>query len=190
MLLLRKSCQEVLDAHGFDMLHIEVHNKYLCIVGECGKKIVSISGISFANTRINENERIYATELFAKFIDKYKDEIKKLILLRKELIDFQSKMTCLDDICKVDTNTTFIDGKGLIKEFTVIFNSKHRAKLYVKKDSVKISDYLSFEDFNCLVAEIEEDYKFAKNIIQELEKKQEIENEIKEFEIHIQSCNI
>lgn len=190
MLLLRKSCQEILDANGFSMLHVEIQNKYMCIVGECGKNVVSISGISFASTRINSDERAYATQLFAKFITKYVDKIKALINAKKALIDFKDKMTYLGDICKVESNVFYENGKASRKEFTVVFNTRHKAKICIKKDSIKINDYLSFKDFNFIVSEIEEDCRFAINVIQELEECEKLEEAVREVEKDIQSCNI
>lgn len=189
MLLLRKSCQEILDANGFDMLHIEVQNKHLCIVGEHCENIVSINGINFTKQTIDENERDYVTELFRIFITKYKKKLKALINARKALIDFKDKMTYLGDICKVESNIVYENGKASRKEFTAVFNTGHKAKICIKKDSIKINDYLSFKDFNFIVSEIEEDCRFAINVIQELEECEKLEKAVIEIEKDIKPCN-
>lgn len=50
-LILRKHCQQHLDNVGLTMFHTEInHAKQLSIVGDCGKPLVNISGISFSRT--------------------------------------------------------------------------------------------------------------------------------------------
>jgi hypothetical protein len=71
MLLLRQSCQPILDTVGLSDFHTTIQNKCLTIVGPCGQPLVSIGGIQFAKSTISSDEREFATELFAKFIDKH-----------------------------------------------------------------------------------------------------------------------
>ena len=68
-LLLRHDCQGALDAIGLDMLHVEVREKTLCVVGECGQTIVTVNGIQ-CGTNISGKEVAYAVTLFDKFLAK------------------------------------------------------------------------------------------------------------------------
>lgn len=83
MLLLRKECQPLLDAAGLGNLHIEVQDKCVVLVGECGKPLVSVKGISFSKPTINSVEREYAVELFDKFLAKYATDINTYIAAKK-----------------------------------------------------------------------------------------------------------
>ena len=47
-LLLRQACQPVLDEYGLGDYHTRISsNKYLAVVGPCGKSLFTISGIEF-----------------------------------------------------------------------------------------------------------------------------------------------
>lgn len=83
MLLLRKECQPLLDAVGLGNLHIEVQDKCVVLVGECGKPLVSVKGISFSKPTINSVEREYAVELFDKFLAKYATDINTYITAKQ-----------------------------------------------------------------------------------------------------------
>lgn len=83
MLLLRKECQPLLNAVGLNNLHIEIQDKCLVLVGECGKPLVSVKGISFSKPTINSVEREYAVELFEQFLTKYEADITAYITDKK-----------------------------------------------------------------------------------------------------------
>lgn len=83
MLLLRKECQPPLNAVGLNNLHIEVQDKCLVLVGECGKPLVNVKGISFSKPTINSVEREYAVELFEQFLTKYETDITVYISAKK-----------------------------------------------------------------------------------------------------------
>jgi hypothetical protein len=83
MLLLRKECQPILDAAGLGNLHIEVQDKCLVLVGECGKPLINVRGITFSKPAINNSERIYAVELFTQFLSKYVTDIITYIAAKK-----------------------------------------------------------------------------------------------------------
>jgi hypothetical protein len=76
MLLLRKECQGALDALGFIEAHVEVQEKQLVIVGECGNTIITLPSITFYNTKVTKAEREYAVILFNKALTKYRDDFK------------------------------------------------------------------------------------------------------------------
>lgn len=75
MLLLRTLAQPILDKVGLTDAHVEVRNKALTVVGECGQKIMQAKGIQFSKSTINGKERDIAIELFTKLIDKSKTKI-------------------------------------------------------------------------------------------------------------------
>jgi hypothetical protein len=83
MLLLRKECQPILDAAGLGNLHIEVLDKCLVLVGECGKPLVNVRGIAFSKPTVNSTEREYAVELFTQFLSKYVTDIITYIAAKK-----------------------------------------------------------------------------------------------------------
>lgn len=73
-LLLRQACQETLDKFGLSMYHTEINNqgryspKHLNIVSECGKILVTITGITFTKNEPTRAEIEYAVELFNDFM--------------------------------------------------------------------------------------------------------------------------
>lgn len=191
MLLLRKSCQEVLDAHGLDMLHIEVQNKYLCIVGECGKNIVSINGINFTKSKINENERDYATELFYTFIKKYKKKLKALINARKALKDSVKPKT--PEFGTLNIETLYINGVYRKKENTLKCKAKidgYEFNFTVKEKGIKLNDYVTIGAFSIIDSILSPYIREALLFIQALDEYEKLEETVKEVENDIQSCNI
>ena len=75
MLLLRQACQPLLDRLGLNNLHVTIDQKTLTIVGQCGNPLVAISGIKFSRNSASNEERDFATQLFASFLDKHKESI-------------------------------------------------------------------------------------------------------------------
>lgn len=82
-LLLRKGCQPLLDELDLEFLHVDIQNKCLCVVGECGQCIVTISGIKFNGTTPKTAEIEFAVELFQSFLTKHKDKLKEAIDAKK-----------------------------------------------------------------------------------------------------------
>lgn len=80
-LMLRKKCQTLLDNVGLDMYHVQVQdaNKYLQIVGECGKPLCSIEGIRLSRAAPNAAEIELALELFDAFLAKHAGTFKSFI---------------------------------------------------------------------------------------------------------------
>jgi hypothetical protein len=83
MLLLRQTCQPILDSYGLSELHVVIQDKTLTIVGSCGKPLVAIGGITFSKSSISEKERTFATELFETFMVKYSADIIKYVTEKK-----------------------------------------------------------------------------------------------------------
>lgn len=82
-ILIRKQCQELLDANQIPFVHVEIRNKTLTLVGQCGKPLVSISGIRFATNNPTKAEVAYATELFQSFLAQHATTIKTFIEAKK-----------------------------------------------------------------------------------------------------------
>ena len=90
MILIRKECQEILDAVDLGQFHIEStsnRSKYypdsLQLTTECGKPLLSIKGIPVKSTRYSKAEREYTVSLFDAFLTKYLSEIKEYVALMK-----------------------------------------------------------------------------------------------------------
>lgn len=85
MLLLRQKTQPLLDACGLTMLHTEVIDKTLTIVGECGQPLVAISGIKFSRNTLSADEREYAAELFDNFMKIHSAKIVDFVTKKQAL---------------------------------------------------------------------------------------------------------
>ena len=83
MLMLRKLTQPMLDAVGLNDLHTEIMDRCLTIVGSCGKPLVTIRGITFGSSKISNDEREYAAELFSVFLGKHKEKLLEFVTLAK-----------------------------------------------------------------------------------------------------------
>ena len=81
-LQLRNDCQGALDALGLSMLHVEVRDKTLAVVGECGQTIVVVSGIQ-CGSKITTKEIALAVGLFDKFLHKNSADLIKYIKAKK-----------------------------------------------------------------------------------------------------------
>ena len=89
-LILRKTCQSVLDDNGLGQYHVDIsQDKFLSIVGECGQPLVNISGISFHKFQPTRIEIDYAAELLDGFIGSHMEDIQNFIKQR----DAFSKLT-------------------------------------------------------------------------------------------------
>lgn len=100
MLVMRVQTQPILDKVGLTEAHIEVSNRQMVIVGECGQPLINIKGIQFSRSTINGKEREIAIELLSKFIDKNKKDIEHYLAEKKAY----KKLVCpteedLNDIC-------------------------------------------------------------------------------------------
>ncbi|MEA3280208.1 MAG: hypothetical protein U9Q38_06385 [Thermodesulfobacteriota bacterium] len=78
-LLLRQEVQKDLDDAGLGVLHVGIDGRLLALHGECGQRLLSIGGISFASAVPKAKEIPFAAELFRKFLAKHKDAIIEYI---------------------------------------------------------------------------------------------------------------
>ncbi len=139
-LILRKECQTPLDTYGLAEYHVRINDdKYLTIVGPCGKPLFSISGIVFSRTTPTLTEIAYATELLQEFLIKFKQEILDVIKAKSDLFKVQSSMTELpDNFSKSYTNVEHI-----------VYTSKNESLRYYPKDNsfmYCISNYTNISD--------------------------------------------
>lgn len=82
-ILLRKACQDALDANKLPMLHVGIANKCLTLNGECGQQLIQISGIQFLASQPKVKEIGYAIELFNKFLTKHAESIQTYLSKKK-----------------------------------------------------------------------------------------------------------
>lgn len=170
-LLLRKECQETLDDVGLFELHVSVKNKTLTILGECGKPIVSISGIQFASTSPKKLERDYAVLLFNEFINKNKKAILELVHEKKELIKLN----------KAVIPSGFRSyGTYLIRDNIKLFES----------GEIEINKKFLFTDLNEVRKQIEKCIKDTGKYFDDLRKYKKKEKEISELSKKVMSCDI
>ena len=79
-LLLRKACQEHLDAMGLTSFHTGItEQKRLAIYTTCGKPFITIWGVSFNRTSPTNAEIEFASELFAQFLIRHQTAIEDYI---------------------------------------------------------------------------------------------------------------
>lgn len=83
-LILRRTCQPILDKAGMQNFHIEMNEqqRVMEITTECGKSIVSVKGVNFSRKSPGKAEIEYAAELLEAFIMKYKKAILKYVALK------------------------------------------------------------------------------------------------------------
>lgn len=88
-LMLRKSCQEILDKYHIDDLHVSIDSRErLAIVSECGKPFMTIQGIHFNRQQPTSAEIEYATELLDNFLLTH---IADISLYRKRKATYEKK---------------------------------------------------------------------------------------------------
>lgn len=83
-LMLRKTCQEYLDAVGLAEYHVRVddHHKNMQIVGPCGQPLFTISGIRFSRAAPAMSEIEYGAELLQEFLLTHKKDIEAFFKAR------------------------------------------------------------------------------------------------------------
>jgi len=122
-LMLRKSCQEVLDNYGISDLHASMDTYLkLSIVSECGKPFVTIQGVEFTRQIPTKLEIDYATELLDNFLATH---IEDIATYRRRKAIFDRQPTKPDD---GDDAEFFLHGQS---------HGDYRSDLYVswKTDS-------------------------------------------------------
>jgi len=79
-LKLRQACQPSLDTAGLTNMHVSINNnKYLEVVGECGKPLFTLTGIYFGTKTPKDTEIEYANTLLARFLAVNLSKITALI---------------------------------------------------------------------------------------------------------------
>ena len=94
-LILRQKTEQLLKDAGLPEFHVQINNKYLTIVGQCGQTVVTARGIQFSKNVPSNAEIDYAVELFATFLEKHVDTLKEYKTARmaeKAAIDLNAKM--------------------------------------------------------------------------------------------------
>ena len=85
-LILRKKCEQVLEASMLADYHTRIDNSNnLQIVGPCGQPLFSISGIKFSRSVPNTMEIIYAVELLEQFCNTHKVDILNVLKTKAAL---------------------------------------------------------------------------------------------------------
>jgi hypothetical protein len=145
-LILRRECQEVLDAADLHNFHVEIINKYLAIVGECGKPLVTISGIQFSRGTPSKAEIPYAVELFNAFVTKYKLLFEEFTKIKADLsllpiFETAQSMTvgdtnyCLSKRCEYRISETKIRIEIDVNNWCFVINSNNEiTKIQFKAD--------------------------------------------------------
>lgn len=94
-LILRQKTEQLLKDAGLPEFHVQINNKYLTIVGQCGQTIVTARGIQFSKNVPSNAEIDYAVELFTAFLERHVDtlrEYKEARMAEKVAIDLNAKM--------------------------------------------------------------------------------------------------
>ena len=150
-LLLRKECQEVLDNIGLSTYHAEIKwirpsqwskekkGRFLSIVGECGKELVTLHGITFSRSSPSKAEIVIAAELLQEFLSNHRKTIKDLIQIGAVANKIPTQPACMSAVDNVfsgyvvdskrlsyidDVFKITIDVKGDIKNVGLSHDSK------------------------------------------------------------------
>ena len=85
--MLRKASQEILDEYNLSDYHtaIEYNNRYLQIVGPCGKPLLKISGVVFTSKAPTNKEIDFATSLLTEFLIQHNKTIQDLLVAKAKL---------------------------------------------------------------------------------------------------------
>jgi hypothetical protein len=121
-LLLRKACQPTLEEFKLDNFHVAINTdtKYLEIVSECGKPLLTISGITFTRLQPSGAEIEYAVELLTNYFSTHAAKITTYI---KALHKFNAKPVFLrktDKYLIVFTNN-YVNGKTISTASGIIY---------------------------------------------------------------------
>lgn len=106
-LMLRKQCQEHLNNCGLGDYHTRIDgNKYLSIVGPCGKPLFNVTGIEFVRNTPTIKEIEFAGDLLEDFCAEHKKSIAivlkaKTALFNAKIPSVPSKYSFKDDYTRV-----------------------------------------------------------------------------------------
>ena len=152
-LMLRKQCQEHLNAIGLTSFHVSINdNKNLTIVTKCGKPFVTVYGISFNRSSPTNAEIEYASELFEQFLTQHKkaldnyineyDSFHSLPVIEQRVDEFYVNEYGLS----VPWDVKYMDGPMEIR----VIKSGKIIRFHKNKDSVDLIDATNYR-FNTLL---------------------------------------
>lgn len=92
MLTLRRMAEPALEQNGVGFLHVERRDSSLVLVGECGKVVLTVSGISVPS-KLSAGDREYIISLLQRYFEKHKSAIIPYIeklLATRDLPDIEA----------------------------------------------------------------------------------------------------
>ena len=190
MLLLRKQTQPILDSFGLNMLHTEVIDKVLVIVGECGQPLVAISGIKFSKSSLSKDERDFATDLFEEFMVKHS----------KKLIDFVTQKKAFmakpgpTKVRGIESSSTWSHTTNSYT--TRSFTYKKQKITMNEKDNTVIDrcelhiEYKTAKEFKTNLTKAQDDMDVLKNYVTDYTIYKKEEQAIQALSAEIASCSI
>lgn len=145
--MLRKACQDTLDKYGLSMYHTEIGDsgyrgsqKHLKIVGECGKELVTITGITFTRNEPKNAEIDYAVELFGDFMNMHGKLMQNYVTRAKALMRAKELATDFGDysVQKV-MDDKWVDGKRVdfLKHYRVSIQDGPFKFIYIVSPDMK-----------------------------------------------------
>ena len=170
-LFLRKECQSILDGVKLDNYHVQVNenSKMLQIVGECGKVLVSITGIRLSRMAPPRHEVALALELFDAFMAKHVGTFKEFNKA-KALVDKQNIPTSVAGLKNSEVTKNVYGNKRWELTFNPNFLNKKQATIYSDGEITIPGKNLTFskntkKDLNYSLNKIEIDaiYKWIKS---------------------------
>ncbi len=106
-LMLRKTCQIVLDNYNLQNYHVTISEttKCLAIVTECGKPLANIEGITFSRICPTKDEIVYASELLRDFLTTHKVQFGLYVTARNAFVKLKEiEMSSKDGMVYFNTN--------------------------------------------------------------------------------------
>ena len=161
-IILRREGQELLDGLGLDSYHFDINsNKNMVIVGECGKPLCNVKGVTFTRAAPPTAEIKYALELADAYLTKHLEVLKEVIKLSSyedtldmdpintnystgdlqsieyETSDFNFKLDSkgfLYSVVKIHTSaTSIIVPKAILKEHDATVKQFEKRRIHLKK---------------------------------------------------------
>jgi len=82
-LLLREKSEQCLEENGLGDYHTRIDESlHLCVVGECGKPLFTVSGIKFARKSPSTGDVNYAIKLLDAFCRTHKEKIRSALIAK------------------------------------------------------------------------------------------------------------
>lgn len=152
-LLLRKSCQPLLDKLGLSTYYAVINEQYsnicLKIVSVCGKDLFKVENIKFRNGHPAKGDVLIAMELFEEFINTHMETIEAYVKATRKLAS-TPQVVCIDTPFRVTKSTIKTKPQILVSWFDK--NTKEKLSYAVPS---KLFDYtcneLKLADIGALV---------------------------------------